>query len=201
MGKPFPPYTLRCCCWSIRPRHLGTCTRVVMRTSPSSSRLYRSAISHILPRRSTVASSPSPAAPQPARRCHGASSTRGLQLVQASTKRGGKAKSKRPLDGRPGEGWNCSSGDGDCTAPSLGGGPGGKSFLFLFCFCTFRYPNFLLSSPGPKRAWRVVRGAKPHHSHPPYLSPANISAQFEKVTKAYPALPIHYRQAFTLLYP
>ncbi len=75
------------------------------------------AISHILPRRSTAASTPPPAAPQPARRrgrlpaaapapapqqqpppkCRrGASRKRGPQPVQAPAKRGGKAKSKRP---------------------------------------------------------------------------------------------------------
>ncbi len=30
VGKPFPPYTQWCCCRSIRPRHWGTCTRVIM---------------------------------------------------------------------------------------------------------------------------------------------------------------------------
>ncbi len=30
VGKPLPPYTLWRCCRSIRPRHWGTCTRVVM---------------------------------------------------------------------------------------------------------------------------------------------------------------------------
>ncbi len=75
------------------------------------------AISHILPRRSAVASTLPPAAPQPARRRgqppatapaptpqqqpppkrrHGASRKRGPQPVQAPAKRGGKAKSKRP---------------------------------------------------------------------------------------------------------
>ncbi len=75
------------------------------------------AISHILPRRSAVASTLPPAAPQPARRRgrppatapapapqqqpppkrrRGASRRRGPQPVQAPAKRGGKAKSKRP---------------------------------------------------------------------------------------------------------
>ncbi len=75
------------------------------------------AISHILPRRSAVASTLPPAAPQPARRRgrppatapgpapqqqpppkrrRGASHKRGPQPVQAPAKRGGKAKSKRP---------------------------------------------------------------------------------------------------------
>ncbi len=75
------------------------------------------AISHILPRRSAVASTLPPAAPQPARRRgrppatapapapqqqpppkrrRGASRKRGPLPVQAPAKRGGKAKSKRP---------------------------------------------------------------------------------------------------------
>ncbi len=74
-------------------------------------------ISHILPRRSAVASTLPPAAPQPARRRgrppataptpapqqqppskrrRGASRKRGPQPIQAPAKRGGKAKSKRP---------------------------------------------------------------------------------------------------------
>ncbi len=75
------------------------------------------AISHILPRRSAVASTLPPAAPQPAcrrgrppatapapapqqqpppKRRRGASRKRGPQPVQAPAKRGGNAKSKRP---------------------------------------------------------------------------------------------------------
>ncbi len=54
----------------------------------------------------------------------------------------------------------------------------------------FSIKEQFLSSPGPKRARRVVRGAKPLHSHPPLLSPADSSAQFEKVTQASPAPPV-----------
>ncbi len=53
----------------------------------------------------------------------------------------------------------------------------------------FSIKEQFLSSPGPKRARRVVGGAKPLHSHPPLLSPADSSAQFEKVTQASPAPP------------
>ncbi len=40
---------------------------------------------------------------------------------------------RRPWDGRPGASGSCSSGDGDSTTPSPGGGPGGE---FLFCSAT-----------------------------------------------------------------
>ncbi len=51
----------------------------------------------------------------------------------------------------------------------------------------FSIKEQFLSSPGPKRARRVVGGAKPLHSHPPLLSPADSSAQFEMGTQASPA--------------
>ncbi len=54
---------------------------------------------------------------------------------------------------------------------------------------TFSIKEQFLSSPGPKRARRVVGGAKPLHSHPPLLSPADSSAQFEMGTQASPAPP------------
>ncbi len=45
---------------------------------------------------------------------------------------------RRPWDGRPGAFGFCSSGDGDRTTPSPGGGPGGESFVpFLFCSQNF----------------------------------------------------------------
>ncbi len=63
------------------------------------------------------------------------------------------------------------------TAPLLppGGGLGGKSFVF---------------SSHYSLAQRVVGGAKPLHSHPPLLSPADSSAQFEMGTQASPAPPV-----------
>ncbi len=54
----------------------------------------------------------------------------------------------------------------------------------------FSIKEQFLSSPGPKRARRVVGGAKPLHSHPPLLSPADSSAQFEMGTQASPAPPV-----------
>ncbi len=54
----------------------------------------------------------------------------------------------------------------------------------------FSIKEQFLSSPGPKRARRVVGGAKPLHSHPPLLSPADGSAQFEMGTQASPAPPV-----------
>ncbi len=51
----------------------------------------------------------------------------------------------------------------------------------------FSIKEQFLSSPGSKRARRVVGGAKPLHSHPPLLSPADSSAQFEMGTQASPA--------------
>ncbi len=54
----------------------------------------------------------------------------------------------------------------------------------------FSVKEQFLSSPGLKRARRVVGGAKPLHSHPPLLSPADSSVQFEKVTQASPAPPV-----------
>ncbi len=54
----------------------------------------------------------------------------------------------------------------------------------------FSIKEQFLSSLGPKRARRVVGGAKPLHSHPPLLSPADSSAQFEMGTQASPAPPV-----------
>ncbi len=54
----------------------------------------------------------------------------------------------------------------------------------------FSIKEQFLSSPGPKRARRVVGGAKPLHSHPPLLSPADSSVQFEMGTQASPAPPV-----------
>ncbi len=54
----------------------------------------------------------------------------------------------------------------------------------------FSIKEQFLSSPGPKRARRVVGGAKPLHSHPPLLSPADSSAQFEMGAQASPAPPV-----------
>ncbi len=52
------------------------------------------------------------------RRRHGASRRQDAQPVQAPAKPGGKRKCKRPWNGWPGDGGNCSSGDGVRTTPS-----------------------------------------------------------------------------------
>ncbi len=86
------------------------------------------AISHILPRRSAVASTLPPAAPQPARRRGRPPATAPAPAPQQQPppkRRRGASRKLLKSD--------CSSGDGDCTVPSPGGGPGGKSFVFSFC--------------------------------------------------------------------
>ncbi len=62
--------------------------------------------------------------------------------------------------------------------------------LFFPSVPPFSIKEQFLSSPGPKRARRVVGGEKPLHSHPPLLSPADSSAQFEMGTQASPAPPV-----------
>ncbi len=52
--------------------------------------------------------------------------------AQAPAKPGGKRRSKRPWDGRPRDGDDCSSGDGERTTPSPRGGLGGESFVSFF---------------------------------------------------------------------
>ncbi len=52
-----------------------------------------------------------------------------LGVGRPPVKPGGKRKSKRPQDRQPKEGGNCSSGDGECTSPSPGGGLGGESLF------------------------------------------------------------------------
>ncbi len=113
------------------------------------------AIRHILPRRAAAASTRPPAAvprstrrrgrppaaapapaqqtqQPPAKQRHGAGRRAAAPPVQAPAKPGGKRRSKRPWDGRPRDGDVCSSGDGERTTPSPGGGPGGESFVSFF---------------------------------------------------------------------
>ncbi len=110
------------------------------------------AIRHILPRRAAAASTRPPAAvprstrrrgrppaagpapaqlmqQPPAKQRRGAGRRAAAPPVQAPAKPGGKCRSKRPWDGRPRDGDVCSSGDGERTTPSPGGGPGGESFV------------------------------------------------------------------------
>ncbi len=130
--------------------------------------------------------------------CHGASRKQVSSSSRPPPRGAAKPRARGPRTGRP-EMVGTALQE-MVTAPLLPSEESRVVSSFFFLFCCFRYPYFqsksgFLSSPGPKRAWRVVGGAKPHHSHPPLLSPADISAQFEKVTKASPAPPIHYRQA------
>ncbi len=115
------------------------------------------AFRHILPRRSAAVSTPPPAAaPPPARRRrrppaastsaparpqqqpsqwpqHGAGHRKAARPASAPAKPVKCQGRRRPWDGRPGASGSCSSGDGDSTTPSPGGGPGGE---FLFCSAT-----------------------------------------------------------------
>ncbi len=101
------------------------------------------------------------------------------------------------LNGRPGAFGSCSSGDGDCTTPSPGGGPGGESFVsFLFCSATdpgsvvpktsikeqFPFP------PGPKRARMAVYETSSPHPRPPLSSPVGSRVRSEDATPS-PASP------------
>ncbi len=163
------------------------------------------AISHILPRRSAVASTLPPAAPQPARRRgrppatgpapasqqqpppkrrRGASRKQGPQPVQAPAKRAAKPRARGPRTGDP-EMIGTALQE-MVTAPLLPPEEGGVVNPLFFpsvpplaqqpAVPTFSRKEQFLSSPGPKRARRVVGGAKPLHSHPPLLSPADSSA-------------------------
>ncbi len=177
------------------------------------------AISHILPRRSAVASTLPPAAPQPARRRgrppatapapapqqqpppkrrRGASRKRGPQPVQAPAKRAAKPRARGPRTGDP-EMIGTALQE-MVTAPLLPPEEGRVVNPLFFpsvlplaqqpAVPKFSRKEQFLSSPGPKRARRVVGGAKPLHSHPPLLSPADSSAQFEMGTQASPAPPV-----------
>ncbi len=63
---------------------------------------------------------------------------------------------ERPCDGRPGASGSCSSGDGDSTTPSPGGGPGGE---FLFCSATgpLHKSSFLFLWVPRGRGWQCAR--------------------------------------------
>ncbi len=125
------------------------------------------AFRHILPRRSAAVSTPPPAAAPPSARRRGrppAASTsaparpqqqpalrpqrgagrrRPAQPASVPAKPVKRQGRRRPWDGRPGAFGSCSSGDGDRTTPSPGGGPGGESFV-SFCsvpFVLFWYPK------------------------------------------------------------
>ncbi len=80
-------------------------------------------------------------------RCAAAASTRPLVVVPLSTHRRGRppaaaaaqhsslqqsSKGQPPFQTWPRDGGTCSSGDGERTTPSPGGGPGGESFVSFF---------------------------------------------------------------------
>ncbi len=119
------------------------------------------AFRHILPRRSAAVSTPPPAAAPPSARRRtrppaastsaparpqqqpsqrpqrGAGRRKAAQPVSAPAKPAKRQAKRRSWDGRPGVSGSCSSGGGDRTTPSPGGGPGGESFVpFLFCSAT-----------------------------------------------------------------
>ncbi len=147
------------------------------------------AFRHILPRRSAAVSTPPPAAAPPSARRRGrppAASTstparpqqqpalrpqcgagrrRPAQPASAPAKPVKRQGRRRPWDGRPGAFGSCSSGDGDRTTPSPGGGPGGESFVsFLFCSATdprvhrtqllhrTQERRWVTTNPGPARS-------------------------------------------------
>ncbi len=83
---------------------------------------------------------------------------------------------------------SCSSGDGDHTTPSPGGGPGGESFVsFLFCSKTLIKEQFPFP-PGPKRARMAVYETSSPHSRPPLSSPVGSRVRSEDATPS-PASP------------
>ncbi len=98
------------------------------------------AFHHILLRRSAAVSTPPPAAAPPAvstsaparpqqqpsqRPQHGAGRRKVAQPASAPAKPVKRQGRRRPWDRRPRASGSCSSGDGDSTTPSPGGGPGG----------------------------------------------------------------------------
>ncbi len=123
----------------------------------------------------------------PSKQRRGAGRRAAAPPVQAPAKPGGKCKSKRPWDGQPGDGGGCSSGDGERTTPSPGGGPGGESFVYFSPPLASRSvvpknstkEQFPLSL-GPQRGWGVVDEPVLSHTHPP-LSPVSSCGRFESV--------------------
>ncbi len=170
------------------------------------------AIKHIMRRRKPAAASTPAAAPQPARRRgrppvaapaptprqqpstvrrRGAGHRQDAQPVQAPARPGGKRKCKRPWDGRPRDGGNCSSGDGDRTTPSPGGGPGGESFV-SFCFCSAAGPAASGTQNFNKRAVSSVSGSQEEESGVPCITgslPSSSLARQGGVAQEHPSCP------------
>ncbi len=170
------------------------------------------AIKHIMRRRKPAAASTPAAAPQPARRRgrppvaapaptprqqpstvrrRGAGHRQDAQPVQAPARPGGKRKCKRPWDGRPRDGGNCSSGDGDRTTPSPGGGPGGESFV-SFCFCSAAGPAASGTQNFNKGAVSSVSGSQEEESGVPCITgslPSSSLARQGEVAQEHPSCP------------
>ncbi len=169
------------------------------------------AIKHIMRRRKPAASTPA-AVPQPARRRgrpsaaapapaqpqqpstrqrRGAGRRQDAQPVQAPAKPGGKRRCKRPWDGRPGDGGDCSVGDGDCATPSPGGGPGGESFV-SFCFCSAAGPAASGTQNINKRAVSSISGSQEEESGEPCITsslPSSSLARQQVVAQEHPSCP------------
>ncbi len=95
---------------------------------------------------------------------------------------------RRSWDGRTRDTGSCSSGDGE-SAPSPGGGPGGKSF-FPFLGCSPKLSEQFPMSPVPKGARTAVHGTQSPHSRPPLLSPVGSRVRFEDAMPS-PVPPAH----------
>ncbi len=145
------------------------------------------------PGRPPAASTSAPARPQQQpslRPQRGAGRRRPVQPASAPAKPVKRQGRRRPWDGRPGASGSCSSGDGDRTTPSPGGGPGGESFVsLLFCSATdprvFGTQNFnkrAVSFSFSKRARMAVYETSSPHSRPPLSSPVGSRVWSEDAT-------------------
>ncbi len=124
-------------------------------------------------------------------RRRGAGHRQDAQPVQAPARPGGKRKCKRPWDGRPRDGGNCSSGDGDRTTPSPGGGPGGESFV-SFCFCSAAGPAASGTQNFNKKAVSSVSGSQEEESGVPCITgslPSSSLVRQGGVAQEHPSCP------------
>ncbi len=109
----------------------------------------------------------------------------------------GQAASLKWLHGASG---SCSSGDGDCTTPSPGLGPGGESFVSFFSVPPLAPEPVVTKtskkeqlnfSPGSKRVRMAEHETQSLHSRPLLLSPVGSRVQSEDAmpSPAPPAQP------------
>ncbi len=75
--------------------------------------------------------------------------------------------------GNPGREGTASR-EGKCISPSPGAGPG----WIICCFKNLNTKRLSLSL-GPKRAWRVMDGSTPDHTHPPSRQQATVGGSGE----------------------